>query len=124
MAVTLLETKFFVPPSREGAVDRPRLEAVLSARRTPLTLVSAPAGFGKSTLLAGWLARRMAGAPHAALAWVALDESDRDAATFWTYVLTALDRAAPGVGSAGIGLLAAGQPVDAALAAVLNELSV
>jgi LuxR family maltose regulon positive regulatory protein len=125
MPLALVETKFFHPRPRHGMVPRPRLDQVLGTRRTRLTLVSAPAGFGKTTLLAAWLAgpadsevgiRR--------IAWVSLDESDTGAVAFWSYVLTALERAAPGVGAEGLDLLESGQPVETVLATVLNELSV
>ena len=90
-----------------------------------LTLVSAPAGFGKTTLLAAWLAGAAAGeAGTRRIAWVSLDEADTSAAAFWAYVLTALERAAPGAGAEGLALLEAGQPVESVLATVLNELSV
>jgi LuxR family maltose regulon positive regulatory protein len=122
MSVALVETKFFLPYARDGLLPRPRLDLVLRARRTRLTLVSAPAGFGKTTLLATWLTASGGGTPDCA--WVSLDESDREATTFWTYVLTALDRAAPSTGVAALGLLGAGQPIEVVLTAVLNELSV
>ena len=118
----LVETKFFRPQVREGSVPRPRLDAQLG-RKSRLTLVSAPAGFGKTTVVGSWLADH-ATTTGARVAWLSLDAADRDPVTFWTYVLTALDRAAPGTGSAGLTVLEAGQPVEAALVAVLNELSV
>jgi LuxR family maltose regulon positive regulatory protein len=121
VAPTLLETKLFWPHVREGAVPRPRLDRLLSGANR-LVLVSAPAGFGKTTLVGSWLAHR--GADGIRVAWVSLDSGDREPGSFWTYVLTALDRAAPGTGSAGLAGLAAGQPVEVALAAALNELSV
>jgi LuxR family maltose regulon positive regulatory protein len=126
MPVALVETKFFRPLTRPGLVPRPRLDHVLGTGRTRLTLVSAPAGFGKTTLLAAWLADGAGGAdgPARRTAWVSLDESDTGAEAFWTYVLTALERVAPGTGAAGLGLLGAGQPMETVLAAVLNELSV
>jgi len=124
MPFALVETKFFVPPARDGLVARPRLDDVLRARRTRLTLVSAPAGFGKTTLLAGWLTSAGSTADERRCAWVSLDEGDRDPSTFWAYVLTALERVAPGAGAPGLALLGAGQPVEAALVATLNELSV
>jgi LuxR family maltose regulon positive regulatory protein len=125
MPQALVETKFFVPPTRPGLVPRPRLDQALGTGRTKLVLVSAPAGFGKTTLLAAWLAGA-AGAEVASrrTAWVSLDEADTGADAFWSYVLTALERAAPGAGAAGLALLGAGQPSEAVLAAVLNELSV
>lgn len=123
MALALVETKFFLPRVRAGLIDRTRLDEVLSGRRSRLTLLSAPAGFGKTTLLAQWL-RTEAERSDLRIAWVSLDEDDRVTQTFWTYVLTALERAAPGSGSAGLQLVASGQPIEAVLAAVLNELSV
>ncbi|MEO3936599.1 LuxR C-terminal-related transcriptional regulator [Dermatophilaceae bacterium Soc4.6] len=123
MGPALVETKFFVPPARAGLIARARLNEVLSARTTRLTLLSAPAGFGKTTLLAQWLTTE-AERVGLRVAWLSLDEADRVPTTFWTYVMTALERAAPGSGSAGLQLAASGQPVEAALAAVLNELSV
>jgi LuxR family maltose regulon positive regulatory protein len=117
---SLLETKFFLPRAREGAVPRPRLDGLL-ARGSRLTLVSAPAGFGKTTLVASWLAGE---APGLKAAWVSLDAGDQDPQSFWTYVLTALDRAAPGTGSAGLDALAGGQSAEVALTAAFNELSV
>lgn len=121
MADALLETKLLPPRPRRDAVPRPRLAGLLErARVAPVTLVSAPAGFGKTTLLATWLAS--AGRP---VAWVSLDERDRQPATYWSYVLLALDRAAPGSAAASLTLLRSGQaPVEAVLAGVVNELSV
>ncbi len=122
MTRDVVETKLFLPQVRADAVARPRLDALLGDRRR-LTLVSAPAGFGKTTLVGSWLAGPVAAA-GCRVAWVSLDAGDREPVSFWTYVLTALDRAAPGTGSAGLAVLAAGQPVEPALGAVLNELSV
>ncbi|HEX5090652.1 MAG TPA: LuxR C-terminal-related transcriptional regulator [Nocardioides sp.] len=122
MALALVETKFFLPHGRGGSVPRPRLDEQLG-RGSRLTLVSAPAGFGKTTLVGSWLAEHAA-ATGARVAWLSLDAGDREPETFWTYVLSAVDRAAPGAGSAGLTALGAGQPVEVALAAVLNELSV
>ena len=121
--VALVETKFFLPHARDGLLARPRLDAQPLRPGSRLTLVSAPAGFGKTTLLATWLTSGADGAPRRC-AWVSLDEGDRDPESFWTYLLTALERTAPGTGSAGLALLGAGQPIEAALAAVLNEVSV
>ena len=90
-------------------------------------LVSAPAGFGKTTLLATWLNERETSANSGArgVAWVSLDASDAAATSFWTYVVTALDRAAPGVGASTLSLLQTGrEPTEELLAGLLNELSV
>ena len=117
-SAALVETKLFVPHPRVGLVQRPRLDDLLG-NQARLTLVSAPAGFGKSTLLTTWLACQ-----SAAVGWVSFDEGDSRPDVFWPYVLTALERAAPGSGAAGLALLESGQPIESVLAAVLNELSV
>ncbi|WP_433371711.1 LuxR C-terminal-related transcriptional regulator [Actinoplanes sp. CA-142083] len=116
----LVETKLFLPRARAGTLARPRLTGRLG-ENTGLVLVSAPAGFGKTTLLERWVAGQ-----NAAVAWISLDADDGSPRTFWTYVITALDRAAPGTGSDAISLLlqAGHSPVEAVLTAVLNELSV
>ena len=123
VAGPLLETKLFVPRWRRGLVPRPRLSERLDrGAEAKLTLVSAPAGFGKTTLLAEWLAAVPAGGRAAA--WLSLDPSDNDPASFWTYVIAALRTAAPGVGAGALALLQAPQPppIDAVLATLLNEL--
>jgi LuxR family maltose regulon positive regulatory protein len=85
-----------------------------------LTLVSAPAGFGKTTVLASWLAR--ASTEPRSVAFVSLDEFDSHPGSFWLYVVTGLNTAAPGVGASVLPLLAAGQPTTRALlTAVLND---
>ena len=83
--------------------------------------MSAPAGFGKTTLLAEWLA----GAPAdgRSLAWLSLDRRDNDPALFWTYLVAALKTAAPGAGAGALSLLQPPQPPnEAGLVALLNDL--
>ena len=83
-------------------------------------LISAPAGFGKTTLLAEWLAA--AGAERS-VAWLSLEESDRQPAAYWTYLITALQAVVPGVGTSALLLLQSAQPpIETVLASVLNEL--
>jgi LuxR family maltose regulon positive regulatory protein len=122
VGVALLESKYRVPGRRANAVARPRLNEPLdSALCSRLTVLSAPAGFGKTTLLTEWLATFGPGAP--AVAWVSLDERDNDAALFWTYVVTAIGGAVEDVGGAALGLLDSSPPAtEAALAALLNDL--
>ena len=118
----LLETKLHVPRRRRALIARPRLSDALSrGAESGLTLVSAPAGFGKTTLLAEW----SAGAPAdgRSIAWLALDQRDNDPALFWTYLLTALATAAPGVGEVALALLHPPQPpIEAVLTTLLNDL--
>jgi LuxR family maltose regulon positive regulatory protein len=88
-------------------------------------LISAPAGFGKTTLLTEWLAAGPAGpADERLAAWLSLDRADNDPASFWTYVIAALQTVAPGVGESALTLLQAPQPplIETVLTALLNDL--
>jgi LuxR family transcriptional regulator, maltose regulon positive regulatory protein len=122
MVGPLLETKLHVPRPRRALIARTRLSEALSrGAESGLTLVSAPAGFGKTTLLAEWLA----GAPRdgRSVAWLALDQRDNDPTLFWTYLLAALNRAAPGVGTRALSLLQPPRPpIDTVLTTLLNDL--
>src|SRR5215468_2053858 len=90
----LLATKFYVPMALNPLVARPRLDALLNeSLKRPLTLVSAPAGFGKTTVLSTWL--RSLQTSQFLVAWLSLDEEDNDPQLFWTYVLAALERQRP-----------------------------
>jgi LuxR family maltose regulon positive regulatory protein len=87
----LVATKFLVPISSHPLIPRPRLNALLQASlKYPLTLIPAPPGFGKTTLLASWGKSLPPNNPL--LAWVSLDEGDNDLRIFWTYVISALNR--------------------------------
>ena len=90
----LLATKLHVPRPRPGFVARPRLAAALGeGLARGLILVCAPAGFGKTALLADWA--RSGDRP---VAWLSLDAADNDPVRFWRHVVAALDRARPGIG--------------------------
>ena len=127
MPTALLETKLYVPRSRRGLVPRPRLSERLDrGAASTLMLVSAPAGFGKTTLLTEWLAAGPAAPGDERLAaWLSLDQSDNDPGSFWTYVIAALRTAAPGVGESALTLLQAPQPppIETVLTALLNDLA-
>jgi LuxR family maltose regulon positive regulatory protein len=122
----MLETKFYIPRSRRGLVPRPRLSQRLDrGSALKLVLVSAPAGFGKTTLVTEWLAAGPAApADQRLAAWLSLDRADNDLASFWTYVIAALRTAAPGVGESALALLQAPQPppIETVLTALLNDL--
>jgi LuxR family maltose regulon positive regulatory protein len=122
MAGPLLETKLHVPRWRRNLVARPRLSERLSrGAESALTLVSAPAGFGKTTLLAEWLA--VAAADGQSVAWLSLDQRDNDPALFWTYVVAALNTGAPGGGAGALSLLEPPRPPnEAGLVTLLNDL--
>lgn len=93
----VLETKLFTPRWQAGMVARPRLIDRLNAGADrKLTVVSAPAGFGKTTLLAEWIAQRSAADPP--IGWLSLDAGDNDPALFWGSFVRALRRTAPELG--------------------------
>ena len=123
MARPLVDTKFFAPRSHMPLVSRERLEERLQrGADAKLILISAPAGFGKTTLLAGWVeANRSAGR---ATAWLSLEPTDDDATTFGTYVAASLQRAVPSVRTAAAMLEdAQPPPISSVLAALVNELN-
>ncbi|MFN0146382.1 MAG: helix-turn-helix transcriptional regulator, partial [Dehalococcoidia bacterium] len=124
MAVALLETKLYAPRRPRGLVPRPRLiERLDRGAQSTLTLISAPAGFGKTTLLAEWLATAPPGGRSAA--WLSLDAGDNDPSTFWTYAITALQTVQPTVGRSAMALLQSPQPPpgEALLSVLLNEVA-
>ena len=123
MPSPLLETKLYIPRLRRGLVTRPRLSERLSrGGESKLTLVSAPAGFGKTTLLAEWLAATPAN--ERPTAWLSLDPSDNQAASFWPYLIAALRTVVPEVGATALSLLGSPkEPIAAVVATLLNELS-
>ena len=111
MANQVLTTKLFVPPQRPRSVRRTRLLERLNEGRSAgrrLTLLSAPAGFGKTTLLSEWVSDVQLRDPDVQVAWVSLDDGDNDPARFLSYLLRALNQP-PTVGEA-----------EAVLTAVIN----
>src|SRR6266545_2082939 len=120
----LLDTKLYVPPVRPQLVPRPRLLARLDTGLAgKLTLLSAPAGFGKTTLLIQGLEAwglRLVGSLDlqvsslkslaSRVAWVSLDAADSDPLRFWRYVIAALDRLQPDSGASALALLQSPQP--------------
>src|SRR5690242_9755367 len=117
----LLVTKLHVPRPPLLFVSRPRLvEQLPQAMKRQLTVIAAPAGFGKTTLLSTWLQDTpiLSG-------WVSLDSGDDDPSSFWSYALTALDTVCPGLGEIGISLLQSPQPppLEIILTTVINNLA-
>ncbi len=98
-ALPVLATKLYIPPSSPSAILRPRLTEHLNrGLHRKLTLVCAPAGFGKTTVVAEWAAGCCREAPELRIAWLSLDEGDSAPARFLLYLVHALRTAAPGVG--------------------------
>ena len=117
----LLRTKLFIPRPRPGRVARPRLTERLNAGlNRKLTLVAAPAGFGKTTLLSEWIPQ----SPRC-VAWLALDGEDNDPARFWTYVIAALQEVHPKLGVSALAMLQSPEaPTTAALiTSLINEIA-
>lgn len=120
-ATPFLATKLFVPPPRPGAVARARLLERLNAGLAgKLTLLSAPAGFGKTTLAAEWGAQC-----SRPVAWLSLDEGDGELPRFLGYLTAALRTVAPGFGERILGLLQSvpPPPPETLLTALLNEVA-
>lgn len=122
MVSTLLKTKLYVPKPRTGLVGRTRLlnrldEGLLAGK--PFTLIAAPAGYGKTTLVANWLDRL-----DRAQAWLSLDEHDNDPAKFFSYFISALQTIDFNIGRetakllSGSGML----PAQAVIVTLLNEI--
>ncbi|MFY9915124.1 MAG: helix-turn-helix transcriptional regulator, partial [Nocardioidaceae bacterium] len=126
MPVPLLATKMYLPRPRADLVQRPRLSERLDAgSAAQLMLVSAPAGFGKTTLLADWLAAGPAApSDDRSVAWLSLDRGDSDPTSFWSYLIAALQTAEPGVGANELALLSSPQPapITQVLTTLLNDL--
>ncbi len=123
MSTTILATKLYIPPPRAKIVLRPRLierlnEGLFSGHK--LTVISASAGFGKTTLVSEWVAS--CGQP---VAWLSLDEGDNDPTRFLTYLVAALQTIAPNIGARVLGALQSPQPppIESILTALLNEIT-
>ncbi|NTU82219.1 MAG: helix-turn-helix transcriptional regulator [Chloroflexales bacterium] len=121
MPTQVLATKLFIPPPRPNAVLRAGLIARLNeGLQHRLTLISAPAGFGKTTLASAWLAA--CGRPAA---WLSLDNADTDPARFLAHLVAALQTLAPTIGADVVGLLQSPQPppIEALLPLLLNQIA-
>lgn len=117
----LVHTKLHIPHVRKSLVARPRLIHKLNqGREAKLTLVSAQAGYGKTTLLSEWVKQC-----HSVVAWVSLDKQDNDWIQFWEYVNASIQEKAPGFGSAVYSLLKSGpsKSSEPAIIELLNELN-
>src|SRR2546421_6268471 len=121
MSTPILATKLYLPRLRPNVVFRPRLlERLNEGLYRKLTLISAPAGFGKTTLVSEWVE-----GIERPTAWLSLDEGDNDPAWFLAYLVAALQTIAPNIGEGVLGVLQSLQPPppEAMLTALLNEIT-
>lgn len=128
MPVPLLATKLYVPPPRPGLVSRPHLVARLNeglAAGRKLTLLSASAGFGKTTILSEWISVNAETRIHSRVAWLSLDESDSDPFRFLGYLIAALQNLQPELGLPALVALQTPQPppMTGLLTGLLNEIA-
>jgi len=121
MTVPLLQTKLYIPPLRRELVSRSRLiERLNAGLDRKLTLISAPAGFGKTTLLSEWV-----GGCGRPVAWVSLDESDNDPARFLAYFVAAVQTIETNIGQGMLSAFQAPQrpPIESLLTGLINEIA-
>src|SRR5512135_12421 len=134
MPPPILATKLYIPPPRPRVVLRPRLIERLNEslqRAAGITLISAPAGFGKTTLVSEWIAALTPGPSPAGrwetvrVAWLSLDEGDNDPTRFLTYLVAALQTIAPNIGAGVLGVLQSPQPppTESILTTLLNDIT-
>jgi LuxR family maltose regulon positive regulatory protein len=128
MVAPLLTTKLYIPPPRPNLVLRPRLverldEGLRLGHR--LTLISAPAGFGKTTLLSEWIHYKGEVTPPVPVAWVSLDESDNDLTRYMTYFVAALQTIEADIGEGVLSAFQAPQPppIESVLTGLINEIA-
>jgi ATP/maltotriose-dependent transcriptional regulator MalT len=121
MSTPLLATKLYIPPPRQNVVMRSRLtERLNQGLHRKLSLISAPAGFGKTTLVSAWLA--VSARPTA---WLSLEEGENDLTRFLAYLVAAIQTIAPTIGAGLLDVLLSPQPppTEAILTALLNDIA-
>jgi LuxR family transcriptional regulator, maltose regulon positive regulatory protein len=123
MPAPILATKLYIPPTRSKIVLRPRLVERLNDALSlgcKVTLISAPAGFGKTTLVSEWIA-----SCERPAAWLSLDEGDNDPARFISYLVKALQTIQAGIGEGLLAALQSPQPlqIETILTTLINEIS-
>lgn len=122
MEQTLLATKLFIPPQRPGLVSRSRLlEQLQNCLDVPLTLVSAPAGYGKTTLLSEWVGNIQTATP---VCWISLEEDDNNPQRFWRYFISAICRILPDIDNSFLSSLGSSDtPIEAVLTSLINGIT-
>ncbi|MFH2112884.1 MAG: AAA family ATPase, partial [Spirochaetota bacterium] len=133
MTDSLLKTKFYIPPTRPRLVPRERLINQLNdGLHRRLTFISAPAGYGKTTLVTEWLSKLQSEAlirkpGQYRIAWLSLDEGDNDLVRFLTYIIAALNQVEdlePELGKIALGMIQSPQPppTETILTSLINEM--
>ena len=123
MEASLLTTKLNIPPARANLVARPRLiERLQESLSFNLVLISAPAGFGKTTLVSEWVHSSQ---PPVPTAWLSLEHRENDPVRFWEYFIAALRTLKPTAGEAALSLLHAPEPypTESILTALINDIT-
>jgi len=118
---TLLTTKLYIPPPRTNVIHRERLiKRLHHSLNSSLTLISAPAGFGKTTLVSDWISSH-----NLSVAWLSLDEGDNDSTRFLTHLIAAFQTVGNNLGESAMDLLQSPQPVPAesVMTSLLNDTS-
>src|SRR5690242_5060030 len=127
MSAPILATKLYIPPPRPDAVPRPRLiERLNEGMRRKLTIICAPAGFGKTTLVSAWVVGLQVSDRQ--VAWLSLDEGDNDLVRFLTYLVASLRTFSPGLGQGVLAVLQSpqvSQPpwTESVLTDLINEMA-
>src|SRR3989441_2019861 len=122
MPMPILATKLYIPRLRPNGATPPRLlERLNEGLHCKLTLIAAPAGFGKTTLVSAWVA-----GCDREVAWLSLDKGESDPTRFLTYLVAALRTIAPTIGEGVLGALQSPQPppTESILTALLNEITI
>jgi len=117
----LIETKLYIPKPRAGLVERNRLvEQLNEGLHKKLTLISAPAGFGKTTFLTQWVSQ-----VDVPVAWVSIDANDSDPTRFLRYVIAALQSISPGAGRHSLPVMLSPEqmPVEAVVTHLIQEMA-
>src|SRR5712691_1885542 len=121
MPTPILATKLYLPRLRPNVVSRPRLlERLNEGLHRKLTLIAAPAGFGKTTLVSEWVE-----GIERPTAWLSLDEGENDPTRFLAYLVAALQTIAATIGEGVLGVLQSPQPppAESILTALLNDIT-
>jgi LuxR family maltose regulon positive regulatory protein len=121
MPSPILATKLYIPQPRTNIVPRSRLiDQLNNGLGHKLSLISAPAGFGKTTLVSEWVA-----GCKRPVAWLSLDEEDNDTTRFLTYLITALQTIVPNIGAEVLRTVQSAQlpPIESILTILLNEIA-